>query len=211
MTFRPKGDFAWVQDIKEKPCNAPSCGVLTSRRFCLTHQEVYRLYGATAKGPSKRELVAAQRFVQHQLGPVHKASPALHSTIAEAASIALRLPQRLFEGSRGNRVAWSAYRESVNLVERLKAYHAGEDEAVLMVRFWWAFIAVQYLELSGQFLHQDRHHFLTSVQRLIIRCHGKERPSTSYTKYVMTELDKLWAIETGRVVGAIAQEEKLYS
>jgi len=47
-------------------------------------------------------------------------------------------------------------------------------------------------------------HFLISVQRFVNRCHGKERHSTSYTRNVMEELARLWAVETRRLVGVIA-------
>lgn len=171
-----KGSFEWVAGLHDRHCSVMSCMVLTRRRFCRRHQEIYRIYGGTRRGPTKCEMLLAQRYCQKQIGLAHLASPVFVGSISEAAIIALRAPLRLFAGARPSSVTHKAHGQSVTQIERIKAYRDNDSEAEIMLRFWWAFIAVQYLELSGGFVHQSRHHFLTSVLRLVTRYHGNERP-----------------------------------
>lgn len=63
------GDFGWTDTIGERSCSAPGCGIPTRRRFCQRHREIFRVYGAPTKGPSRATLSAAERYCKRQLGP----------------------------------------------------------------------------------------------------------------------------------------------
>lgn len=69
--------------------------------------------------------------------------------------------------------------------------HPGETDGDLSVRLWWAFLAVQCVEMSGVFVHEDRHHFWTSVIRLLLTDSHGQKPSSRYADYLHERLNKL--------------------
>jgi hypothetical protein len=89
----------------------------------------------------------------------------------------------------------------------LRAHYPGETDGSLCVRIFWAFATVQYMELSGIFVHADRTHFLTSVYRLLFKADPSQKPNQTYVRHALGEADKLLAIPAGRWAGQVINQE----
>jgi hypothetical protein len=111
--------------------------------------------------------------------------------LAQIADIAFEPRPHHFPGSRPGRTRQASHEAVVGQVQRVKGCHPRETNEELSVRLWWAFLAVQYVEMSGVAVHQDRHHFWTSVLRLLLTDAHRQKPSARYVEYLNARLNLL--------------------
>ncbi|MBM19111.1 MAG: hypothetical protein CMN87_03780 [Stappia sp.] len=121
----------------------------------------------------------------------------MQGLIGKIADIAFEPRPIHFQDTRG-RVRRAAYEAAVGQVERIRQCHPGENNGQLAERLWWAFLAVQFVELKDVFLHQDRHHFWTSVVRLLITNTHRNKPSSRYAEYLQERLNALLSVPAAR-------------
>ncbi|MBD8877758.1 hypothetical protein [Roseibium polysiphoniae] len=183
--------------IKEQRCNAPHCARLGRGRYCAHHRSLYRHYGAPVVGPDKKLLLVHQRYLKKTLGQLVSADDETQGLIRKVASIAFEPRPIHFQDNRG-RLRRAAYEASVWQVERIRQCHPGEANERLAERLWWAFLTVQFVEMTEVFVHQDRHHFWTSVVRLLITDTHRNKPSSRYADYLQERLNTLLSTPTAK-------------
>ena len=183
--------------IKEQPCSAPHCVRIGKGRYCAYHRSLVRHYGAPVAGPGKQLLAVHQRYLKKVLGPQVATDDEAQGLIGKIADIAFEPRPIHFQDTRG-RVRRAAYEAAVGQVERIRQCHPGENNGQLAERLWWAFLAVQFVELKDVFLHQDRHHFWTSVVRLLITDTHRNKPSSRYAEYLQERLNALLSVPAAR-------------
>jgi hypothetical protein len=83
-------------------------------------------------------------------------------------------------------------------VQRLRGCHPRETNEELAVRLWWAFVTVQRVEMAGIFVHEDRHHFWTSILRLLLTDTHRQKPSARYVEYLDDRLNTLLSVPAAR-------------
>ncbi len=202
-----------LDTIKEQVCSARHCVRLGRGRFCPYHRSLYRNYGAPVVGPSKQLLVVHRRFLRKALGSgafnevgprlvqIDEAIPGkkylesqtkeIRSLLIQIADIAFEPRPMHFTGSRPGRTRHASYEAVVGQVHRLRGCYPRETNEELSARLWWAFLTVQYVEMSGVAIHQDRHHFWTSVLRLLLTDAHRDKPSSRYVEYLNDRLNQL--------------------
>lgn len=180
-----------LDTIKEQPCSARHCIRLGRGRFCGHHRALYRAYGAPVAGPSKQLLVVHQRFLRKSLGPLHETDNEVYQLVSLITDIALEPRPHHFPGSRPGRTRQASYEGVVGQVQRVHGCYPQETNEELSVRLFWAFLTVQYVEMSGVIVHQDRHHFWTSVLRLLLTDAHRQKPSARYVEYLNARLNTL--------------------
>lgn len=180
-----------LDTIKEQTCSARNCARQGRGRFCAHHRALYRTYGAPVAGPSKQLLVVHQRFLRKALGPLHQSDHGVMALVSLLSDIAFEPRPSHFPGSRSGRTRQASYEAVVGQVQRLHGCYPSESNEELSVRLWWAFLAVQYVEMSGVAVHQDRHHFWTSVLRLLLTDAHRQKPSARYVEYLNARLNLL--------------------
>jgi hypothetical protein len=159
---------------------------------------LYRAYGAAVSGPSKQLLTVHQRYVRKVLGPQQEANDDVREMIIRIADIALEPRAMHFPARRPGGVRQASYEATVGQVLRLHQNHPKETNEELAARLWWAFLTVQAMEMASIYVHRDRHHFWTSVLRLVITDTHRQKPSSRYADYLNERLNKLLAISTRR-------------
>lgn len=183
--------------IKEQPCSAADCVRIGKGRYCAYHRSVVRHYGAPITGPSKQLLVVHQRYLRKVLGPQIGTDEEVQGLLGKIADIAFEPRPIHFQDTRG-RIRRAAYEAAVGQVERIRQCYPGENNRGLAERLWWAFLTVQFVELNDVFLHQDRHHFWTSVVRLLITDTHRNKPSSRYAEYLQERLNVLLSVPAAR-------------
>ncbi|WP_321342309.1 hypothetical protein [Breoghania sp.] len=176
------------QDIQNQPCQAKGCGRIGLGRFCSHHRALYRYYGAPVAGPKKALLSTHQSYLKRTIGSAVEADTKLRRLIVEAGQEAFDPRPIAFKDGRGG-MRWKAYEMASEQAVRIRQCHPGEALEELSMRLWWALMAVQYLELSRVFVHQDRHHFWTSVVRLMLTDAHRQKPSALYVDYLNSRLN----------------------
>jgi len=192
-----------LHTIKHQPCNVPCCPRAGRGRFCAHHRALYRAYGAPVAGPSKQFLAVHQRYLQKTLGPLQEGDAEVREMITRIGEIALEPRAVHFPGSRLGRVRQASYEATVGQVLRLRQGHIGETDEELAARLWWAFLTVQAMEMASLYVHRDRHHFWTSVLRLVITDTHRQKPSSRYVDYLSERLNKTLALATRRWIGMV--------
>lgn len=180
-----------LSTIRQQVCSARHCVRLGRGRFCPHHRALYRNYGAPVAGPSKQLLVVHQWYLRKTLGAVHDTDEAIARLVAQIADIAFEPRPMHFAGSRPGRTRHASYEAVVGQVQRLHGCYTSETNEKLSERLWWAFLTVQYVEMSGVVVHQDRHHFWTSVLRLMLTDAHRDKPSARYVDYLNDRLNQL--------------------
>lgn len=186
-----------LDTIKEHPCSVPYCARLGRGSYCSHHRALVRQYGAPVVGPGKQLLLVHQRYLKKELGPLITADKTTQQLIGQIADIAFEPRPINFQDNRG-RLRRAAYEAVVGQVERIRQCHPGETNAQLAERLWWAFLTVQFVEMDGVFVHQDRHHFWTSVIRLLITDTHRQKPSSRYADYLNSRLNTLLSVPAAR-------------
>jgi len=151
---------------------------------------LYRHYGAPVVGPDKQLLLVHQRYLRKTLEPLVADDGETQRLIREIADSAFGPRPVHFQDGRG-RVRQAAYEAVAGQVERIRQCHPRETNRELAERLWWAFLTVQFVEMNNVFVHQDRHHFWTSVIRLLITDTHRQKPSSRYADYLNDRLNKL--------------------
>ncbi|WP_346912434.1 hypothetical protein [uncultured Roseibium sp.] len=180
-----------LDKIKLQTCHAPRCGRLGRGRFCVHHRSLFRYYGAPVAGPTKQLLEVHQRYLRKSLGPLIELDQEVHNLILQIADIAFEPRPMHFKGARPSRTLWASYEAVTGQVLRIRQCHPGETNTELAERLWWAFLTTQCLELSSIYVHQDRHHFWTSVVRLLLTDSHGQKPSSRYADYLDEWLNTL--------------------
>ncbi len=183
--------------IKEQVCNAPHCVRQGRGRYCAHHRSLYRHYGAPVAGPGKQLLLIHQRYLRKTLGRLLADDGETQRLIYETADIAFEPRPIHFQDARG-RIRRSAYEAAVGQVERIRQCHPGETNLQLAERLWWAVLTVQFVEMNSVFVHRDRHHFWTSVIRLLITDTHRQKPSSRYADYLHSRLNTLLSVPAAK-------------
>jgi hypothetical protein len=136
-------------------------------------------------------LVVHQRFLKKTLGALHETSEDVQRLTLQLADIAFAPRAHHFPGSKSGRTRQASYEAVVGQVQRVHGCYPRETNEQQSVRLWWAFLAVQYVEMSGVAVHQDRHHFWTSVLRLLLTDAHRQKPSARYAEYLNARLNQL--------------------
>lgn len=184
MTFR-------TDTIKEQTCSARHCVRQGRGRFCAHHRSLFRSYGAPVAGPSKQLLVVHQRYLRKTLGPLQETDEGVRDLVSQIADLAFEPRPNHFPGSRSGSVRQASYEAVVGQVLRVRQCHPREAAGELSVRLWWAFLTVQCMEMAGIIVLEDRHHFWTSVLRLLLTDTHRQKPSSRYVEYLNERLNKL--------------------
>jgi hypothetical protein len=145
-------------------------------------------------GPSKRLLAVHQRYLRKALGAPQEADSDVRRVIAQIAEIALEPRPRDFPSSRPGGTRQASYEAVVKQVLRLHQSHPKETNEQLAERLWWAFLTVHAMEMASIYIHEDRHHFWTSVLRLVITDAHRQKPSARHADYLNERLNRLLAV-----------------
>ncbi|WP_412032883.1 hypothetical protein ACLIR7_13105 [Nitratireductor aquimarinus] len=137
------------------------------------------------------------RYLKKTLGALADVDVEQRVLIQKIADIAFEPRPIHFQDTRG-RIRRAAYEAAVGQVERIRQCYPGENNRGLAERLWWAFLTVQFVELNDVFLHQDRHHFWTSVVRLLITDTHRNKPSSRYAEYLQERLNVLLSVPAAR-------------
>ncbi|PLW76680.1 hypothetical protein C0081_11435 [Cohaesibacter celericrescens] len=175
--------------INYQQCNARDCWKVGRGRFCPHHRSLYRFYGAPIKGPQKPLLKLHERYLKKTLGPICNTDPTLSQVLGEISCIAFDPRPIHFQDHRGN-TRWAVYQSVSEQVFRIKQGYPKDSQEELAERLWWAFLTVMYVEQSEVFVHQDRHHFWTSVLRLLLKDSHRQKPSARYVDHLHQQLNK---------------------
>lgn len=173
--------------------------------ICPRHRSLFRHYGAPVAGPGKQLLLVHERYLRKALGLRMAADRETPRLIKGITDVAFEPRPIHFQDDRG-RIRQASYEAVVGQVERIRRCHPTETNAQLADRLWWAFLAVQYVEMSGVFVHQDRHHFWTSVIRLLITDTHRQKPSSRYAAYLNRRLNQLLAPLAARWYAVVEAE-----
>lgn len=104
-------------------------------------------------------------------------------------------------------IRWRRYSLIAARQSLLRSQHHGEGDGALCARILWAFITVQYLELSGLFVHSNRVHFLTSIYRLLFIADNNHKPNQTYIRIALGEADRLLAVLAGAWAQKVIDKE----
>ena len=148
-----------------------------------------RYYGAPIKGPPKALLKTHERYLRKTLGPIHQSDPELLRLLPQISSVAFD-PRPIHFGD-GSRRRWATYEACSGQSLRIRQCHPEETIEDLGVRLWWSFLTAQAVDLSGVYVHQDRHHLWTSVVRLMLTDGHRQKPSSHYVDYLKEKLNTL--------------------
>lgn len=179
-----------LDTIRQQSCNARGCSRLGRGRYCTHHRSLYRYYGAPVAGPQKQLLVVHERYLRKTLGPIHETDEQVRQLMSQVATIAFEPRPIHFKDARG-KTRQASYEAASGQVLRIRWCHPEETNEQLAVRLWWAFMAVQYVEMKEVYVHKDRHHFWTSVVRLLLTDGHRQKPSSRYAEYLNDRLNKL--------------------
>jgi hypothetical protein len=106
-----------------------------------------------------------------------------------------------------NEIRWQRYQLISSRQSLLRSQYDGEGDGSLCARIFWAFITVQYVELSGLYTHFDRIHFLTSVYRLLFTPDNSNKPNQTFIRFALGEADKLLAVTSGSWARKVIEQE----
>ncbi len=84
----------------------------------------------------------------------------------------------------------AAYQAACDQVLRIKQCYPKESVKELGYRLWWAFLSSMFVEEESLFTYQDRHHFWTTVVRMLMEDSHRQKPSSRYVAFLEEKLNK---------------------